>query len=354
MRVAPCPLAGVLLGGGYGAVLVDFGIDERNVAVVNLGLFVHQRKNASGARHCHDDGVDLLGDLVDVPRKLLGHGKKRDYDTDARRRLHGGAHFAEQQPDARVERPVDDKQASRNDVDHVKQVADVHNDGPEHIGISVGAVGVLEQLAVQVVKLLHGFRFVIEHLDHLLAVHGFLNVPFLGGKGLLLANEEFCRAAAQFAGYQKHDNDPGNDNEREPNAVPKHNEEDADNDGNATDKGRQRLPDELAERVDIVGIIAHNIAVLMRVKIADGQILHAVEHGFAHFGKKALRDIGGKLGFQCDGDQRKHVKPDQKQNLRDDDFTCLAPRHLLLKSGADRFGHLLQKDGRKRCRNGRK
>ena len=36
--------------------------------------------------------------------------------------------------------------------------------------------------------------------------------------------------------------------------------------------------DELAERVDIVGVVAHDVAVLMGVEIFYRQILHAVEH----------------------------------------------------------------------------
>ncbi len=48
-------------------------------------------------------------------------------------------------------------------------------------------------------------------------------------------------------------------------------------------------PDHLAQRVDIVGIIAHDIAMIVGIEIADGKVLHAVEHLLAHFFQRALR-----------------------------------------------------------------
>ena len=253
----------------------------------------------------------MLGYLVDVAGKLLGHGKKGDDDTDAQDPFHCGSELAEQKPDARIEGAVYDKQTAGNDVDYIQEVADVHNNRSKHIGIGMGAVGILEKLVVQMVKILHGLVFMVENLDHLLPVHGFLNVALFGGERFLLADKEFCRSAAQFAGHQKHDNDAGNDNERQPNAIPKHDEEDADNNGDAPDERWQRLPDKLAERIDIVGIVAHDIAVLMRIEIANGKILHAVEHSLAHFGKETLRDRSGKLGFQRDRNEGKHIKAHQ-------------------------------------------
>lgn len=45
-----------------------------------------------------------------------------------------------------------------------------------------------------------------------------------------------------------------------------------------------------AQRVDVVGVVAHDIAALVRVEVADRQVLHAVEHHLAQLLERALRD----------------------------------------------------------------
>ena len=42
------------------------------------------------------------------------------------------------------------------------------------------------------------------------------------------------------------------------------------------------LADELAQSVDIVGVVAHDVAVAIGVKVPDGQVLHVVEHLLTH------------------------------------------------------------------------
>ena len=59
MRVLPCPHSGVLIDFDYLAVLL-FCIDEGDITVVRLGLFVHERKYTLGAREGVDYGVELV------------------------------------------------------------------------------------------------------------------------------------------------------------------------------------------------------------------------------------------------------------------------------------------------------
>ena len=64
--------------------------------------------------------------------------------------------------------------------------------------------------------------------------------------------------------------------------------------------------------------MAHDIAVLMGVKIADGQVLHPVEHLLAQLVEKALGHIGSKLGIRKDGEDREGVQDDQQHDVGND------------------------------------
>ena len=356
VRMLPCPFTRVSIGLGHGSVRRDLGIDKGHIAVVRFGLLIHERENAVGSRHCHHDRVDLLGDLVDVPRELPRHGKKRHHDTHADHRIG----FAEENADARIIRAAHQKQAPDHDDNDVEQISDVHDDRRQHIGVTVGAVGVLIELVVDAVEVFHRLAFVVEHLDHFLPVHYLLHVAFLGAHRFLHADKEPCGTAAELARNKEHQKYARNHDQRQPRAVPKHDEEHTDNDRPRTDQRWKRLPDELAKRVDIVGIVAHNVAVLVGVEKPDGQVLHSVEHGFAHFGEKALRDIRGKLGLQRNGDQRDHVESDQSKHLRKDRRPRGRPIFHPYQSavfipnaiGNDR-AHPLEKNGGNGCRDRR-
>ena len=60
-----------------------FCIDECNIAVVNLGLFVHEVKYSVRTRKSHNDAVDVLGNLADVVRKLSCHVQERNNNGNA-------------------------------------------------------------------------------------------------------------------------------------------------------------------------------------------------------------------------------------------------------------------------------
>ena len=78
---------------------------------------------------------------------------------------------------------------------------------------------------------------------------------------------------------------------------------------------RHALGYELAQRVDVVGVIAHYVAVRVRVEISDRQGLHFVEHILADVFEEALRDDGHKTGV----DERAQYARDvnARHNARD-------------------------------------
>ena len=71
--MSPRPLSRALVRFGDISLFVDLCTYKRNVTVVTLGLLVYKREYAPCSRHRHNDRVDLLGELIDVSRKLLCH-----------------------------------------------------------------------------------------------------------------------------------------------------------------------------------------------------------------------------------------------------------------------------------------
>ena len=74
----------------------------------------------------------------------------------------------------------------------------------------------------------------------------------------------------------------GKNNKEELQAVIQHNKEYADNNNACANECRNRLTYQLTERIYVVCVAAHNIAVLVRIKESDRQALHLVEHCLSH------------------------------------------------------------------------
>ena len=58
--VLPGPVAGALVHGPHVAAGGDIGVDQLHIAVIGLGLRVHQIEDPLGTGHGHDDGIDLV------------------------------------------------------------------------------------------------------------------------------------------------------------------------------------------------------------------------------------------------------------------------------------------------------
>jgi len=257
------------------------------------------------ARARHDDGVDLLGELIDVARELLGHVKKRYQNGDIKR-LAGKTD---------VRKTNEQEHAAHQRKPNVEEIADVADDGAKHARVGVGTVAVFVEGVVEFVKFLDGALLVAENLDDLLAGHRFLNEALGLGDGLLLAQEELGAAAADALGDRNHQNDAEDQHERQPEAEVEHDGKYCQHDRTRLEKGGNGLGDKLAQRVDIVGVKAHDIAVLMRVKVANGKILHAAEHLLTELIKKALCHIGHELLVDEDRNDREHIeRNEQRQN----------------------------------------
>ena len=306
VRMPPRPVSGALGALCDRAVRRDVRVDEGDIAVVGLGLFRYEREDTLGAGTGHDDGVYLLGELVDVAGELLGHVQERHEDAHAER-CTGNADIRDV---CQQEHAADKRQSD------VQDIADVADDGAEDVRVGVGAEAVVAECVVYLVEARKARIFVAEHLDDLLTVHHLLNIALGLGDGLLLAQEKARGTAADLLRNEDHCYYAEQQHQRHQDAVIQHDRKHAQHDRTSLNERGDRLRDELAERVDIVGVVAHDVAVLMGVEVFYRQILHSVEHLAAELVEEALRHIGHELAVQRHGQYRQHVQDDQRRDPR--------------------------------------
>ena len=180
--------------------------------------------------------------------------------------------------------------------DDIHQVAEVHEDGAERVGVHVRRAARLVEAAVAHVEVLLRGVLVAEDLDDALAVHDLLDVALDDADLLLLRHEVARRAASELLGHVGHEEHASNDDQAHPDAVVDHDGDDrAAGDKRERDVG-QRLADHLAQRVDVVGVVTHDVAALVLVKEADWQVLHVTKELLAELLERALRDDGHRAG----------------------------------------------------------
>ena len=190
-----------------------------------------------------------------------------------------------------------------------------------------------------------------EHLNDLLTVHHFLNVALGTAQRLLLAYKIFGGAAADPAHHKHHTHHAQHHHGGQPDAVIQHDAEHRYHRYGGDQQLRKALADHLAQRVDIVGIIAHDIAMIVGIEIADGKVLHAVEHLLAHFFQRALRDDGHELSIyntRCQAEDIKHRQQRHQSQNAAGYGGPIAALPALLHGGND----VLHEDGRHRTDDG--
>lgn len=130
---------------------------------------------------------------------------------------------------------------------------------------------------------------VAKNLDDLLTVDHLLNIAVEIGQCRLLRHEVAADAAGELAHEHENERHDGAHDQRQPDADVQHAEKHC----RKREHGRYELGhglrDHLAQRIGIIRIQAHDIAVRMRVKIADGQTLHLGKHLVADTLERALR-----------------------------------------------------------------
>ena len=128
----------------------------------------------------------------------------------------------------------------------------------------------------------------------------------------LLLQEEFARFTADVLRDEEHDEHAEEHDERQPDAVIEHDAEQEYQHGDREKEVRYALRNELADGVHVVGVMAHDVAVGVRIEILDGQALHAVEQIRSQPMQKALRYDGHQLRVQRVRADAQHVDADHR------------------------------------------
>ena len=234
---------------------------------------------------------------------------------------------------------------------HIHDVAHVAKQRHQDIGKAVAVAGIEKDLSVYFVKIGPGGILVAEHFDNLLACHHLFHKGFRLGQRNLLAQKIFGRVVCDIAGCKGHANYPSHYNQAQNDAVIHHNAEHRQQRHAGDHHLRQALANHLAQGVYVVGVIAHDVAVAVGIKIFDGQVLHMVEHLFAQLFQRALRDDGhhlriGKTGGQAEEIQN-HQKGYQPQNGRGHRGPIARPVGVV-----HNLNDVLHEDGGNRADNG--
>ena len=204
--VLPRPHTGGLVGLGDGVVSGVLRMDKGDITLVDFRLFIQQRKDTCTAGQCHDNRVQLHGDLADGLVELAGQHQE-------------AGQTAQRQAAAKA---ADDQRTADDGAEHVGQVAQLAVDRHCHQRVGIGLVGAVEQLIVELVELLDGGFLMAENLDDLLAVHHFLDIAVDLAQFLLLLDEELAGVSGQVLGCQQHNADHSQRQQRQGDAEVNH------------------------------------------------------------------------------------------------------------------------------------
>ena len=214
---------------------------EGNIAVIDFGRNIHKLEHALRARKRKQNEIELLRDLRYALCKL-------PYVLQKSNKHAAGSHKTE------------NTEGGRYRIENMRQVVHYR---PHDIGIGICLCCCRTEFNIQHIKCLHGFFLMVKGLNDLLPRHHLFNVSVHGCNGFLLTGKD-CKQR---------------------NGKNEHHCNDAD-EGYAGDyQLRDALVQKLADRVNIVCIVTHKLAVRMRVKIAYGKTLHLIKHILAQVTK---------------------------------------------------------------------
>ena len=273
MRMLPRPQAGALFALGDISVRVLLRVDQFDIAVVYLRLFIHHVEDTLRTCQRHDDGVELLRHLHERLGKALcelqvgRHNAQRDI-SDAR---HG-------------------EESSEHRGEHELQVAQVADDGAHHAGKCMGVGRAVEEPFVKLVKLALRDLLVVEYFDDPLAVHPLFHESGDVRQIHLLADEIFPAVAGHDSRHEGHDADHQYGHHRQDRAQHQHGDKCHDDRERRHKHLRDGLVDHLSQGVGIICIKTHDRAVCILIEIPDRQRLHVGEHLVADTLEDALSD----------------------------------------------------------------
>ena len=257
MLMFPRPKIGAFFTLAHAAIGIFLCIYQGNISFVAFRLFIQQGKNAVRTRKPHDHHIHLIGHLPNRTGELLGHIQKRHYDADAER--HAGnadvGHIRQQQYTA------------YQGYYHIHYVADIAQKRHQNIGKAVSVAGIEKDLSVYLIKIRLDVLLMAKYLDHFLPGHHLFHKRLGLSQSDLLTQKIFGGMTGDITGRKQHTNYAGHYNQAQNNAVIHHDAEYCQQRHAGDQHLRQTLADHLTQGIHIVGVITHNVAVSVSIKI---------------------------------------------------------------------------------------
>ena len=247
-------------------------LNERHLALVGLGLHAHGGKHALRARKRREQEVRLLRELVDGQRRLAHeHEIAREH---AHIGLPGKRHPAAEHGDNRI-----------------IHVADGHHRRHHRRGIRLGACARHAQALVLIAKPREVRILMVEDLHNLLSRDHLLDVTVELAEHRLLPLIETAALVGRIANIGEHADIAHHHDERElPIQDEDHGKRAHDLYGALDDHG-EAVVHSLGHGVHVVGEVAHDIAAIVRVEVAQRQLLQVRKEIAADVHEHFLRSV---------------------------------------------------------------
>ena len=260
VRMLPGPQICAFRGFCQTAVFIFLYIHQLHIAFILLRLLIHQIKYTlgSGRRVYHE--VDLLAYLGNRVCEALIQSHEGNDSTYG----HTG-------------QAVDTENGSHDGHQRVADPADIGVYGHQQVCVAVGLICAVPKLLIYLMKVIHGFLFMAEDLDHLLAVQHFLDKAVYRAQVNLLADVIFSGQSRKGRGHQKHDHSRQNGNNRQHGIQKYHGDKSRRHGDDRVDNLGNTLAQQLPQSIHIIGIDGHDIAVGVGIKIFDGKRFHSPE-----------------------------------------------------------------------------
>ena len=258
--VFPGPLSRMFLSLNDIAVFIVFAVDQHDVSLVGLRLFIQEIEDTLRAGQRHDDAVELHADLVDRHAETLVESEEARKAADRKSGI-----------------GVQCQQRSYKSHNYVIGISHLGVHRSDHVRESVGLVSALIQFLVQLVKRLDRFLLVAEYLDDLLACHRLLNKAVELTDIFLLRDKVPSRPLSHLHRGEQHQRHHRQCQECQRYVQDQHHGQNTDDRDRAVEQLRDTLADHLSERINIIGVDRHDVAVGMRVKIFNREGLHMIE-----------------------------------------------------------------------------
>ena len=242
------------------AVLILFRIDQLHIPFVRFRLLIHQVEDTMSSRRCIDDKVDLLADLRDRVGKALIQSDKGDYRADGNARQSVYAQDRSQDRHQRIADP-----------------SDISVDRHQKVGVAVRLVRTLSQPFIHLMEVLHRRFFMAEDFDNLLPVQHLFDKSIHSPQIDLLTDIIPSGQLREIGRHKEHDGGRENGDHRQRRVQDDHRDQRRRHGDNRVDNLRDALAQELTQRVNIVRIHGHNVAVCVRVEVFDRQGFHSPE-----------------------------------------------------------------------------